>query len=134
MVERKILPDRHRGQSWRSMLLKADGWERVKDTMIVNGPKTGAQRLSHRSLEDGKFLVFVDTPQSNDQRSLERAVSNQNVRHRFIANFVVTDQPKSVAILASDSRPKAPSTANATSLGSTGVKQEAERDLPELRR
>ncbi|OLB33481.1 MAG: hypothetical protein DMG41_24140 [Acidobacteria bacterium] len=87
-----------------------------------------------KTLEDGKFLVFVDTPQSNDQRSLERAVSNQNVRHRFIANFVVTDQPKSVAILASDSRPRAPSTANATSLGSTGVKQEAERDLPELRR
>src|SRR5437899_8466878 len=39
-------------------------------------------------LDDGKFLVFVDTPQSHDQRSLERAVSNQNVRHRFIANFV----------------------------------------------
>jgi len=53
MVERKILPDRHRGQSWRSMLLKADGWERVKDTMIANGPKTGAQRLSHRRLENG---------------------------------------------------------------------------------
>src|SRR5439155_6491698 len=43
-----------------------------------------------KTLDDGKFLVFVDTPQSNDQRSLERAVSNQNVRHRFIANFVVT--------------------------------------------
>jgi outer membrane receptor protein involved in Fe transport len=41
-----------------------------------------------KTLDDGKFLVFVDTPQSNDQRSLERAVSNQNVRHRFIANFV----------------------------------------------
>ncbi|HYY72829.1 MAG TPA: TonB-dependent receptor [Candidatus Bathyarchaeia archaeon] len=41
-----------------------------------------------KTLDDGKFLVFVDTPQSNDQRGLERAVSNQNVRHRFIANFV----------------------------------------------
>jgi hypothetical protein len=41
-----------------------------------------------KTLDDGKFLVFVDTPASNDQRSLERAVSNQNVRHRFIANFV----------------------------------------------
>src|SRR5712692_809605 len=41
-----------------------------------------------KTLDDGKFLVFVDTPQSNDQRSLERAVSNQNVRHRFVANFV----------------------------------------------
>ena len=50
MVERKILPDRHRGQSWRSMLLKADGWERIKDTVIANRPKTGAQRLCHRRL------------------------------------------------------------------------------------
>jgi hypothetical protein len=41
-----------------------------------------------KTLDDGKFLVFVDTPASNDQRNLERAVSNQNVRHRFIANFV----------------------------------------------
>jgi hypothetical protein len=41
-----------------------------------------------KTLDDGKFLVFVDTPASNDQRSLERAVSNQNVRHRFVASFV----------------------------------------------
>ena len=41
-----------------------------------------------KTLDDGKFLVFVDTPQSNDQRSLERAVSNQNVHHRFVANLV----------------------------------------------
>ena len=41
-----------------------------------------------KTLDDGKFLVFVDTPQSNDQRSLERAVSNQNIRHRFVANFI----------------------------------------------
>lgn len=41
-----------------------------------------------KTLDDGKFLVFVDTPASNDQRNLERAVSNQNIRHRFIANFV----------------------------------------------
>lgn len=39
-------------------------------------------------IDDGKFLVFVDTPQSNEQRSLERAISNQDVRHRFVANFV----------------------------------------------
>jgi len=44
-------------------------------------------------LDDGKFLVFVDTPQSNDQRSAERAISNQNIRHRFVADFVA-DAPE----------------------------------------
>ncbi len=44
-------------------------------------------------LDDGKFLVFVDTPQSKDQRSAERAISNQDIRHRFIANFVA-DAPE----------------------------------------
>ncbi len=47
-----------------------------------------------KTLDDGKFLVFVDTPQSNDQRSAERAVSNQNVRHRFVANFVAVAPDK----------------------------------------
>ncbi len=44
-------------------------------------------------LDDGKFLVFVDTPQSKDQRSAERAISNQDIRHRFIANLVA-DAPE----------------------------------------
>ena len=44
-------------------------------------------------LDDGKFLVFVDTPQSNAQRNLERAISNQDIRHRFIANFTA-DAPE----------------------------------------
>jgi len=52
MVERKILPERHRGQSWRRMLLNADGWERGKDTMLVDGLETGGQRLCHRRLEN----------------------------------------------------------------------------------
>ncbi len=46
-----------------------------------------------KTLDDGTYLVFVDTPQSNDQRNLERAVSNQDVRHRFVANFVA-DAPE----------------------------------------
>jgi len=49
-----------------------------------------------KTLDDGKFLVFVDTPQSNDQRRAERAVSNQNVRHRFVANFVADAPDKSI--------------------------------------
>jgi hypothetical protein len=45
-------------------------------------------------LDDGKFLVFVNTPQSNAQRNLERAISNQDLRHRFIANFVASAPQK----------------------------------------
>ncbi len=48
-----------------------------------------------KTLDDGTYLVFVDTPQSNAQRSLERAVSNQDVRHRFVANFVAGAPQKS---------------------------------------
>jgi len=42
-----------------------------------------------KTLDDGTFVTFVSTPQSNDQRNLERAYSNQDARHRFVANFVV---------------------------------------------
>jgi hypothetical protein len=48
--------------------------------------------LSH-TLDDGTFVTFVSTPQSNDQRGLERANSNQDARHRFVANFVA-DAPE----------------------------------------
>ena len=48
--------------------------------------------FSH-TLDDGTFVTFVSTPQSNAQRNLERANSNQDARHRFVANFVV-DAPK----------------------------------------
>ena len=46
-----------------------------------------------KAIDNGTFTTFVSTPQSNDQRGLERALSNQDVRHRFIANFVA-DAPK----------------------------------------
>jgi len=46
-----------------------------------------------KTLDDGTYLVFVDTPQSNAQRNLERADSNQDLRHRFVANFVA-DAPQ----------------------------------------
>src|SRR5579864_2558864 len=48
--------------------------------------------FSH-TLDDGTFVTFVSTPQSNAQRNLERANSNQDARHRFVANFVA-DTPK----------------------------------------
>ena len=41
-----------------------------------------------KTLDDGTFVTFVSTPQSNAQRNLERADSNQDARHRFVANFV----------------------------------------------
>lgn len=41
-------------------------------------------------IDNGTFTTFVSTPQSNAQRNLERAVSNQDVRNRFVANFVAT--------------------------------------------
>ena len=48
--------------------------------------------LSH-TIDDGTFVTFVSTPQSNAQRDLERADSNQDARHRFVANFVA-ETPK----------------------------------------
>jgi outer membrane receptor protein involved in Fe transport len=43
-----------------------------------------------RTLDDGTFTTFVSTPQDFYNRSAERANSNQDVRHRFIANFTAT--------------------------------------------
>jgi outer membrane receptor for ferrienterochelin and colicin len=40
-----------------------------------------------KTLDDGTFATFVSTPQDLYDRSLERAQSNQDVRHRFVANF-----------------------------------------------
>ena len=44
--------------------------------------------FSH-TLDDGTFTTFVSTPQDLYDRPLERANSNQDVRHRFITNFSV---------------------------------------------
>jgi outer membrane receptor protein involved in Fe transport len=40
-----------------------------------------------KTIDNGTFTTFVSTPQSNYQRNLERALSNQDVRQRFVANF-----------------------------------------------
>jgi Carboxypeptidase regulatory-like domain/TonB dependent receptor-like, beta-barrel len=45
--------------------------------------------FSH-TIDDGTFTTFVSTPQDLYRRSLERANSNQDVRHRFITNFTAT--------------------------------------------
>ncbi len=48
-----------------------------------------------RTLDDGTFTTFVSTPQDLYKRFLERANSNQDIRHRFIANFIATAPEKS---------------------------------------
>jgi outer membrane receptor protein involved in Fe transport len=53
--------------------------------------------FSH-TLDDGTFVTFVSTPQSNEQRNLERANSNQDARHRFVANFTA-DAPEQWKLL-----------------------------------
>ncbi|HXM12556.1 MAG TPA: TonB-dependent receptor [Terriglobales bacterium] len=50
-----------------------------------------------KTFDNGTFTTFVSTPQSNDQRGLERALSNQDVRHRFVANFVASAPKESFA-------------------------------------
>jgi outer membrane receptor protein involved in Fe transport len=58
--------------------------ERFKKNFTLNANYT----FSH-TLDDGTFTTFVSTPQDLYDRGLERANSNQDVRHRFIANFSV---------------------------------------------
>jgi hypothetical protein len=49
-----------------------------------------------KTLDDGTFTTFVSTPQDLYKRYLERANSNQDVRHRFVANFVATGPQKTI--------------------------------------
>jgi hypothetical protein len=49
-----------------------------------------------KTLDDGTFVTFVSTPQSNAQRSLERALSNQDVRNRIVGNVVITAPKESL--------------------------------------
>jgi outer membrane receptor protein involved in Fe transport len=46
-----------------------------------------------KTLDDGTFTTFVSTPQDLFDRAAERGNSNQDVRHRFVANFTA-DGPK----------------------------------------
>jgi outer membrane receptor protein involved in Fe transport len=43
-----------------------------------------------KTLDDGTFTTFVSTPQDFYNRAAERANSNQDVRHRFVANFTAS--------------------------------------------
>lgn len=46
-----------------------------------------------KTLDDGTFTTFISTPQDFYKRFLERANSNQDVRNRFVTNFVL-DAPQ----------------------------------------
>jgi Carboxypeptidase regulatory-like domain/TonB dependent receptor len=50
-----------------------------------------------KTLDDGTFTTFVSTPQNLYKRSLERGNSNQDIRHRFVANFTANAPDKSFA-------------------------------------
>lgn len=49
-----------------------------------------------KTLDDGTFTTFVSTPQDLYHRSAERGNSNQDVRHRFIANFTASGPKKTI--------------------------------------
>ena len=59
--------------------------------------RVNANYTFSKTFDDGTFVTFVSTPQSNAQRNLERALSNQDARHRFIANFVAEGPKNSFA-------------------------------------
>ena len=48
------------------------------------------------TIDDGTFTTFVSTPQDLYDRAAERADSVQDVRHRFVANFVAKGPDKQV--------------------------------------
>ena len=64
----------------------------IKDTLGSYFRIDANYTFSH-TIDDGTFTTFVSTPQDEYNRSLERASSVQDVRHRFVANFTA-DAPK----------------------------------------
>jgi outer membrane receptor protein involved in Fe transport len=75
---------------YHGMTLQAN--ERLAKYLQLNANYTFS-----KTLDDGTFVTFVSTPQSNAQRNLERAYSNQDVRHRFVTNFVASAPQHSFA-------------------------------------
>src|SRR5262249_60190750 len=49
-----------------------------------------------KTLDDGTFTTFVSMPQNLYQRGMERANSDQDIRHRLIANFVSSGAEKTI--------------------------------------
>ncbi len=70
--------------------LTLSGTEKIGNYFRLNANYTFS-----KTLDDGTFTTFVSTPQDLYNRNLERANSNQDVRHRFLANFTAAT-PKSM--------------------------------------
>ncbi len=49
-----------------------------------------------KTLDDGTLTTFVSTPQDLYKRNLERGNSIQDIRHRFVANFVAEGPEKTI--------------------------------------
>jgi outer membrane receptor protein involved in Fe transport len=62
--------------------------EQYKNLLQIGGNYTFS-----KTLDDGTFTTFISTPQDFYKRNLERANSNQDVRNRFVAHFVL-DAPE----------------------------------------
>ncbi|PYU25239.1 MAG: hypothetical protein DMG30_05960 [Acidobacteria bacterium] len=76
------ITDSSGNSSYNGLLLQAQ--ERIGRYFSLNANYTFS-----KTLDNGTFVTFVSTPQSFQQRDLERALSNQDVRNRFVANFIL---------------------------------------------
>ena len=63
--------------------------ERIKDNFTLSANYT----FSH-TLDDGNFTTFINLPVNQLDLAAERANSNQDVRHRFVANFTAEGPEK----------------------------------------
>jgi hypothetical protein len=66
--------------------------ERAGNYLTLNANYT----FSH-IIDDGNFTTFINLPQNQFQPQLEKANSNQDARHRFIADFTATGPTESFA-------------------------------------
>jgi hypothetical protein len=48
-----------------------------------------------KTIDNGTFTTFISLPQNQFDTGAERSLSNQDARHRFVANFVASGQEKS---------------------------------------
>ncbi len=58
--------------------------------------RVNANYTFSKTFDNGTFATFVSTPQDQYKRYLERALSNQDVRHRFIGNFTASAPQESI--------------------------------------
>ena len=49
-------------------------------------------------IDDGNFTTFINLPQNQFDNRAERANSNQDVRHRFVANFTANTPTHGMAL------------------------------------